>query len=209
MKFYFVRHGESEANVIREISNRPGRHPLTPTGRQQAATLAGGLKRRFDSSGTARIFTSPLLRAVQTAEILGQAFAAPVEITDALREYDMGVMEGRADALAWEAWIELRRQWFDQGLLDQKIEGGESFTEIKARFLPFIQHLRSTYRDQAVNLILVSHGGLYSCMLPLVLANLPADVHQRPIENTAYILAEERPAGLVCLEWCGQNLEAA
>src|SRR6476646_8171101 len=45
MKLYFVRHGESEANLLREISNRGTRHGLTAKGRAQATALAQSLSR--------------------------------------------------------------------------------------------------------------------------------------------------------------------
>ena len=40
MKLYFVRHGESEANLLHELSNRGLRHGLTDLGREQAGLLA-------------------------------------------------------------------------------------------------------------------------------------------------------------------------
>ena len=39
MKLYFVRHGESEANLLREFSNRGYKHGLTERGFQQAAAV--------------------------------------------------------------------------------------------------------------------------------------------------------------------------
>ncbi|MBK9055673.1 MAG: histidine phosphatase family protein [Chloroflexi bacterium] len=43
MRFYFVRHGESEANILHEMSNRGWKHGLTEKGREQAAALAYNL----------------------------------------------------------------------------------------------------------------------------------------------------------------------
>lgn len=86
MKFYFVRHGESEANILHEMSNRGWKHGLTEKGREQAAALAHNLlpiKAR-------KIFPSPLMRAVQTAEILAEALGLEMEVTDALCEFDCG-----------------------------------------------------------------------------------------------------------------------
>ena len=36
MRLYFARHGESEANILKEFSNRPGKHGLTDKGKRQA-----------------------------------------------------------------------------------------------------------------------------------------------------------------------------
>ena len=43
MLVYFVRHGESEANVLNVFSNRGTKHPLTSRGREQVEMLAGKL----------------------------------------------------------------------------------------------------------------------------------------------------------------------
>jgi broad specificity phosphatase PhoE len=43
------------------------------------------------------IFTSPLGRAVETTKILSQTLGLPYQITDALREYDCGILEGKSD----------------------------------------------------------------------------------------------------------------
>jgi len=68
MRLYFVRHGESEANILRVISNRGYRYGLTVRGQQQAVTLAQHLQHVPISS----IFSSPLRRAVETADILSR-----------------------------------------------------------------------------------------------------------------------------------------
>ena len=94
MKLYFVRHGESEANTAHVISNHGWMHPLTETGQQQARDLAA----RLSPIGAKIIYTSPLRRAVETAEILALALKLPVQVDDALREYDCGDVEGKADA---------------------------------------------------------------------------------------------------------------
>jgi len=90
MRLIFVRHGEPVAILLHEFSNRGWKDPPTETGRQQAEILA----RRLARSGLTRIYTSPLMRAVQTAEILSQTLKVPFEINDALREYDVGDYEG-------------------------------------------------------------------------------------------------------------------
>ena len=59
--------GESEANLLHEFSNRGLRHGLTDLGREQAGLLAEALA----GVSAVRLFSSPLLRAVQTAELVG------------------------------------------------------------------------------------------------------------------------------------------
>ena len=66
MRLYFVRHGQSEANVQMVISNRDLFHPLTELGRQQAEALAQSLA----EVPVAAIYSSPIVRAAQTAQIV-------------------------------------------------------------------------------------------------------------------------------------------
>ena len=201
MKLYFVRHGESEANILRVISNRGWVHPLTEKGRLQAHDLAD----RLCEAGIVRIYTSPLQRAVQTAEILGQTLGVEVEITDALREFDCGIAEGRSDAEAWQLHAWVTEEWVLHHRWNSCIEGGESFNDMRRRFLPLVNGLLQDNAECPKNYVLIGHGALYYNMLTQVLVNLPPRF-DGPFPNTGYVLAEARPAGLVCLEWCGTKL---
>ncbi len=204
MRLYFTRHGESEANVLREISNRGQRHPLTEKGRQQAQALAAELL----PAGITAIYTSPLLRAVQTAEILSEALGVGFEVTDALREYDCGILEGKSDPATWAAFWALREAWWPGRQWERRIEGGESFLDMQARFVPFIDGLLAADNQRDANLVLIGHGGLYLSMLPLVLVNVdfefaaPAVPEHRPRAGGNRLRRAARQ-GLVCREWCG------
>lgn len=198
MKLHFVRHGESEANILREVSNRGLKHGLTEKGRQEATTLAA----RFKGISIARIFSSPLLRAIQTSEILARELGIPFDITDALREYDCGIIEGRSDAASWKIYDRVAYDWLEGGW-NSRVEGGESLLDVTLRFVQFAQWLAREHNQSQNNLILVSHGGLYRHMLPLVLTNVDAHfAFEHPIGHTEFVVAEARTEGWVCLSWC-------
>jgi broad specificity phosphatase PhoE len=204
MDLIFVRHGQSEANVERVISNRGWVHPLTATGIEQAHDLAA----RLHSLGASKIFTSPLRRAVETGEILAQSLHVPVEVTDALREYDCGVLEGKSDAESWQLHMQVKHSWLVDCEFENRIEGGESYQDIHARFMPFIAGLVDSFsKDETV--ILVGHGGTYQCMLPALCTNLDMDAGLKyPFPNTGYVRVRKEPQGFVCVEWCGETIEA-
>lgn len=202
MRLYCVRHGESEANVLRVISNRGQQHGLTERGWAQARTLA----ERMAGVGVVQVYSSPLLRAIQTAETLAQAWGVPYAVTDALREFDCGLAEGRAHEAAWAMWRAAWDAWAAQDW-GYKIEGGECFLDMRDRFVPFIEAVTQRHADPGDNVVLVGHGGLYFSMLPLVLTNVDAEaVRAWSMPNTGYVLAETTPSGLRCLEWCGLAL---
>jgi broad specificity phosphatase PhoE len=197
-KLYFVRHGESEANLRQEFSNRGTRHGLTEWGRQQVETLAERLQ-RLD---VIALFSSPLLRAIQTAEVLAQTFAASYETTAALREYDCGVLEGKSDQASWKLYETVLEDWFQHSRWESRIEGGESFLDIRNRFIPFVEQILKTHEHNSGDLVLVGHGGIYRCMLPLILSNVNFDfVLSHPLGYSGYVVAESGPAGLVCSTW--------
>lgn len=203
MKLYFVRHGESVANVEKVVSNRGFQHPLTDKGRQQVMNLADSLK----AVEIAHIFTSPLQRAVQTAEILSNAKGIPYEIRDALCEGDCGILEGRGDDECWRLMGAMNSQWFNEGNYDAKVEDGESYHDIVARFAPFVEKLVDTYADTDASILLVSHGSTLRVGLSHLLINIdPYTVFARPMTNAGYIEVVLTTDGLRCIEWCGETV---
>lgn len=202
MKVYFVRHGESEANVLREFSNWGLKHGLTPRGRAQSQTLAT----RLAGLPGVHLYSSPILRAMQTADILAQTWGGRFRVTEALREYDVGVWEGRSDPAGWAEYEAVNAAWL-RGDWEQRMSGGESFLDMRDRFVPFVQDLIQTHWDTGTTLALVSHGGLYRCLLPLVLTNItPQFAAATPIGNADYILASQDCDGLHCVEWGGRPI---
>lgn len=203
MRIYFVRHGQSVANTARVISNRNLPHPLTELGRQQATALAQSLAAvKFE-----QIYASPILRAVQTAEIVAAALGVPFDMADALREPDCGIMEGRADEAAWAEHKRVTLDWLLHEKFDSHLDGGESHHAVRARFVPFIQQLIDQHHGTDHNLLLIAHGSVLYMMLPVVLCNVTlAFAREQPMPNTAVIMAEERADGLVGVEWCGVKI---
>jgi broad specificity phosphatase PhoE len=203
MRLYFARHGQSEANILEVVSNRGRVHPLTGLGRQQAAQLAQALA----SVPIAKIYSSPLLRAIETAEIVSAALGLPFEIADALREPDCGIMEGRSDEAAWAEHRRIWTAWLEDHHYDEHLEGGESFNDVRARFEPFLDRLLVDHGQTSDQLLLISHGALIHTMLSITLANAKETFAEwRSIPNTGAIVVELRSSGLVCLDWCGVKL---
>jgi len=198
MKIYFARHGESEANLLGEFSNRGLKHGLTETGRAQAAQVAT----KLSGLPIARVFSSPLLRAVETAEIIAKALRVPCEVVDALREYDCGVLEGRTDAVSWAEYDRVLQDWVVHHRWESRIEGGESFVDIQKRFVPFVERLRAEHGGSSSSLVLVGHGGLFRCMVPLAVDDVDFDfAMQHPLDHGGYAVAEMRGRRLLCIGW--------
>jgi len=205
MRLFFVRHGESTANVQHVFSNAGYRHPLTEKGIEQAHALA----RSLSGIPVEQIYSSPVMRAVQTAEILSEALDAPVEISEALREWSVGDYEGTTDPAGWALHSQVMDDWSYHQKFDSRMPGGESWDEVRARFMPFMDGLLRKEGSPGRTLVLVSHGGLYLAMLPALFKNVSvAMARQYGFPNTGYAAAETRSDGLTCTSWCGFPIEA-
>ena len=92
---YFIRHGESEANVKKVFAGQKDDSLLTDEGRQQAKATAGEIIK--EGIKIDKIFSSPLKRAYETAEIIAKeiGFDTSNIITEKrIMEYDMGSLSG-------------------------------------------------------------------------------------------------------------------
>ena len=199
MRLYFARHGESEANVQQVFSNQPGVYGLTDQGKRQAEELADHLS----GIDWAALYCSPVLRAVQTAGIVARRLHIPYQIEDGLREYDVGILEGRSyDAAGLEIYWQVTAQWMERQDWDARIKGGESYHDIQKRFMPLISRLEEEHRQAGASILLISHGGTLRCMLPLLLSNVDhAFSLANPIGYTTCVVAELRGREWVCLRW--------
>ncbi len=198
MRLIFARHGESQANVERIISNRNLPHGLTDQGRAQAQTLAD----RLASGTVAALYASPILRAQETAQILSEFLGLPVQTAAALREFDCGIAEGRGDAEAWQAHNGVIEAWDVRHDYDQRIPDGESFNDLRARFLPWVERLRDEWGASEVDVVCISHGSMLTQMLPLVLSNIDRPFTQtNGLGNCTRVVTEWREGDLVCTMW--------
>jgi broad specificity phosphatase PhoE len=168
---------------------------LTERGKEQAKTLVNTLR----DIPISVIFSSPILRARETASIVSQSFHLPYQITDALREYDCGILEDRADEESWKQHRKYYEDWTLRRSLQNKPEGGESFIDILNRFQPFIESLKQMPNQ---DILLIGHGGLFHLMLPHILLNIDDEfVRTHNIGYTECITAELSSNGFACLQW--------
>jgi broad specificity phosphatase PhoE len=198
MKIIFARHGESLANTLHIISNRDLLHPLTEKGRAQAAVLAEKLSGR----PIARIYVSPILRACETAEIVSARLGLSVEVADALREYDCGVLESHGDEAAWATHQQFVHEWLSGKNRNKAPEGGETFFDIQKRVAKFVNGLVTQHGGSNVEILCVSHGGTIIFGLPEFLPNLSFKLAwEQGLGHTDIVVVEEKSGRLICRSW--------
>jgi len=149
MTLLLARHGECTAS-----GTYCGRTdaPLTEKGRQQAAALS----RALEAYPIKACFTSPLLRALETARVALDGRDVPLSIDERLREVDFGAWEGLKHAEIEPRWPKLIPAWLsDPSGVD--IPEGEPFSSLRRRVREFLsEHAQSALSD---NILIVAHGG--------------------------------------------------
>ena len=143
-----LRHGQTPMSVQKRYSGRTDA-PLTDTGIRQAAAAA----KRLAPAGIGAIVTSPLRRAVQTAEEAAAVTGVPVVTEDGFRETDFGDWEGLTFAEVRERWPAELTAW----LADPAVAppGGESFAEVSERVTAALHRVLAGRERQRI--LIVSH----------------------------------------------------
>jgi broad specificity phosphatase PhoE len=150
-ELYLVRHGETDWNRQRRIQGLTD-IALNDTGREQARETA----RRLGSRPWDGVYTSPLGRARETAEIIASELGLPEPTAlGALVERNYGEAEGLDFA-------EVDRRWPERG----SVPGQETREEVMERVLPALRELADAHPGES--LVVVSHGGAIRAVLMAV-----------------------------------------
>lgn len=164
MKIYLIRHGETDQNKRKCLQGRSDIE-LNEYGRELARRTAEGLKNvNFDI-----IFTSPLKRARETAEIIRGDREIPLICEELIQEISFGEYEGLCYGKDnYSIPDKDFMNFFDKPQEYQTPPKGESFEEILKRTGSFLQELmqREEYKDKTI--LLSTHG----CALKALLANV-------------------------------------
>ncbi len=163
MKIYFVRHGETEWNKKRKLQGQSD-IPLNEYGRELAqVTLKGQEDIPFDI-----IFTSPLSRAKETAEILRGNRNISIVEDKRLIELGFGVGEGKSIA-AIRRQPEIKLYNFlckPEEYVPPR--GGETFIDLYKRCQSFIDEVVIPSEEKYETMLVVGHGALIRGMIGCV-----------------------------------------
>jgi broad specificity phosphatase PhoE len=144
-----ARHGETDWN-------REGRFqghadpPLNATGREQAARLADSLT----GHELAAVYSSPLLRALETAQIVATRRGLEPIPVDGLREVDVGSWSSLTRAEVEQRFPEQYARWLDYG---QGWEDGETYEQMERRAVAALLEIAAAHHGEQV--LVVTHGG--------------------------------------------------
>ena len=146
--YYVMRHGEAWSNVHNILDKGTNlENHLSEKGVQQVKDSAHSLlDKNIDI-----VISSPVLRGKETAEIVAEILGVPLTLDERLREYDMGIFDGKSRD---EYFASLTGAFV---AYDTRVEGGETHEEMMHRSLATISDLEKTYAGKTI--LLVTHGG--------------------------------------------------
>jgi probable phosphoglycerate mutase len=144
-----ARHGETDWNSERRWQGHADQ-PLNARGREQARVLGAELSGRPIDA----IYSSDLLRARETAEIVASELGLEVRVEPGLREVDVGSWSGLAHGEIETNDPEGFRRWQEGG---KGWEHGESYDEMATRVVAAVTEIAAAHPDET--LLVVTHGG--------------------------------------------------
>jgi len=165
--FHLLRHGEPA--VFGRINGRLPGVGLSVKGRDEIAAMAG----RLAAEKIEAIYSSPLQRTRETAEILADRLGLPIQYREDVIELDFGEWTGlTADQIRqderWQMWSNCRSI--------AAIPGGESWRQVQDRVVGALFDLQRRHPSSSV--VLVSHGDVIRAGLLFALG-MPLDFYSR------------------------------
>jgi alpha-ribazole phosphatase len=149
LELILVRHGETEWNK-NEIFRGRADIALNETGLKQAE-LAG---KYLSAEKINIIYSSPLKRALKTAQAIARYQKLRVHKTDCLNDFDFGEWQGltleevkERDDVLYQDWLDTPEQ--------MRVPGGESLESVNQRVMPFLEDAMTRCREGKI--VLVSH----------------------------------------------------
>src|SRR5215203_650170 len=144
-----ARHGETDWNAVGRWQGHTDR-ALTERGRRQAVELA----ERLANDAIDAVYSSDLLRAVETAEPVAKRLGLPLQTLPELREVDVGTWAGLTRDEVAERFPDGFRRWSEW---QTGWEDGETYDEMGERVVGAILRLAGEHPGERI--LVVSHGG--------------------------------------------------
>lgn len=174
----FLRHGQARNNVERVLAGRTEGVPLTEQGIQQAQNIA----KFVEKMNVSKIYSSPIQRAKQTAEIVANHNSLDLSFDDRLIELDMGKFTGMKYDEIFNTHGNVFMKFYS-GDVEIAHNGVETFAEVKKRVLSIVDLCLNEHQDQ--NVLLVTHMDPIKAMLSTVMDLKPESLFELIIANAS------------------------
>jgi broad specificity phosphatase PhoE len=145
-----VRHGQTEWNRVERFRGRAD-IPLNETGLAQAEATARRIASEWQPVA---VYSSPLSRAVRTAEAIARCLSLPVQTHRGLADIDYGRWQGLTPDEARAQWPAEVAAWYHTPST-VSIPGGETLDGVRVRAMDAVNQLAAHHRGKTI--ILVGH----------------------------------------------------
>ena len=194
---FLIRHGEVKWN--RENSYIGSTDlPLNANGTSQAGLVAEYLERRNVSA----VYSSDLIRAHETAEIIAARLGLPVHAIPDLREVDYGEWEGLTESEVRERYPRIFRAW-RRDPSGVRIPGGETFAELRDRAFPAFCRIAQAHPDE--NIAVVAHKSTNRVILCSILGVDINNYRRVGQGNSALNVIETRKDGRMVVQTINES----
>ena len=184
MELYFVRHGKTEWNLEGKYQGGHGDSPLLPESIHDISLLA----KRLQDTEIDHMYSSPLRRAKTTAETLIKDLnrQIPFTVVRDLREFDLGIMEGRKFSELENEMPEVIYAFrHDPANYDNDLIRGESFKRVAERTTKAVKQIVKDNHGQG-SVVIVSHGAALVTLIQSLLGTKIADIRKNGgLSNTS------------------------
>jgi broad specificity phosphatase PhoE len=192
VRVVLIRHAETDYNREGRVQGQSNA-PLNDRGLLQAGCLA----RSFAAEPVDAIFSSPLQRAIQTAEPIASGLGLEIQVEPALIEIDAGAMDGLTGGEMRERFPDFMHAWRNGLAGSEPLPGGESLEEVQARAWTFVESLRD--RDDLNLAVCVTHN--------FTLLSVIARAVQLPLGNISRL--RQSLASYSIIEFRNQRIQVA
>ncbi len=149
-RYVLVRHGQTEWNRVERFRGRAD-VPLNETGMAQARATGERVAAEWKPIA---VYSSPLSRAVRTAEAVAERFGLQVQARPNLADIDYGEWQGLTPDEARARWPQEVEAWYSAPQ-DARIPGGESLAALRARAMTEVMELGKLHQGDTI--VLAGH----------------------------------------------------
>jgi 2,3-bisphosphoglycerate-dependent phosphoglycerate mutase len=176
----FMRHGQAESNVGRILAGRHMESHLTEQGRQQVADSAKQLMKNIPIEN---VYVSPVIRTVETAQIVCQILGTDYVTDERLYETEMGQLVGMNYEEVTTKYGDILTRFYSD--YDPVLErfGVETFDSVKRRIKNLLDDLLQKHEDS--NVLIVTHLDPIKAALATLLDLSPQTLHRWNIRNAS------------------------
>jgi broad specificity phosphatase PhoE len=189
-----IRHGETVLNAA-GVAQGWNDSELSDLGQKQVRAVAGRLK----SHGVTSIYSSPLGRALATAQVIAEATGLPVTTLDDLREMGYGKWEGMRFIEVRENYADDYAKWVDDP--EYPCPGGESHGDLLRRMESAFAKIGAGSSGERQRVVVVTHGTAIRVGATALLAAPLSTARHLAQDNASFNLFFRRGERFVLKVW--------